>query len=498
MGGGVSRFEETDWQNATGKLTQSKDTIDGSPPTQKYGVYYLHKTGANQREYHVTDEDSNLLYSSRMIEGTLAWFDLLGPGLDEFLLRVQVDLSRRYWVIYSYGGPSYAGQFADMTATNRVRQEQGSACPCLYKKACITVTWSRYEAIINLYGPPPEYTEESISEDEQPLWALPAESESPRVLEGSEIVREEKKEACNCSDIDRHQDQFDKGEESSEDALLRESFLSTPNSIDGSGRTISSRMSSVRTSVKQVKGSVKQWVADKTSAPPPNPLEGHLQLDKPILKCEEINTIMTGQHQTMLVGKEEAKKLEKEELETALHVGTNAHNPNANLNSDSVPTQQRIFEKESDQSLMEYPEEKPGPAEKARNNSPILKSSSFSSVRNFAKLAISQVGDTMDRTKSIVRAKSNPDYQNYNSAKILDENTRAIDPSHSSRKSVSSQGSQDAPLEPLIGFWNWDNTMRVHKMKMHLAKDSDLALHVILAIVTNQLRLERNVVVSTV
>ena len=49
-----------------------------------------------------------------------------------------------------------------------------------------------------------------------------------------------------------------------------------------------------------------------------------------------------------------------------------------------------------------------------------------------------------------------------------------------------------------MGFWNWDNTMRVHKMKMHVAEGSDLALHVVLAIVTNQLRMERNVVVSTV
>mmetsp|Transcript_1856 Transcript_1856/g.2847 ORF Transcript_1856/g.2847 Transcript_1856/m.2847 type:complete len:518 (+) Transcript_1856:80-1633(+) len=517
MGGAVSRLEETDWKTVTGKLTRSKETIDGSQPTKSYGVYYLHKIGKNQREYHVTDENLNLLYSSRMIDGTLAWFDVLGPGLNEFLLRVQVDLSRRYWVIYSYGSPSYAGQFADMTATNRLRQERGEESPCLYKKACITVTWSRYHAIINRYGPPPEEalseerptlasqaenSEESIYE-EQPTWATP--------LKSSETVKDDKKEVSSCSNTDLNEDQADISTGLLDDTVLRENLIST-NGIEGSGRAKLSRMSSVKSSMKQVKSSVKQWVADKTGAndPPPDPMEGHLQLDEPILKCEEISTFM-GQHQTMLVGKEEARKLQKEELETAAQTGTDAHNPNANLNSDSFPreetSQQTMFENPTDQNITGQSKEELEASGKSTNDSSILKSSSFSSIRNFAKLAMSQVGETMDLTKSIVRAKSNPDYHKYQVADVSNDNkgnSWGNDLSNSSRKSVSSrasassQGAEDEPLEPLVGFWNWDNTMRVHKMKMHLAKDSDLALHVVLAIVTNQLRLERNVVVSTV
>eukprot|EP00548_Thalassiothrix_antarctica_P011157 CAMPEP_0194159238 /NCGR_PEP_ID=MMETSP0152-20130528/77720_1 /TAXON_ID=1049557 /ORGANISM="Thalassiothrix antarctica, Strain L6-D1" /LENGTH=96 /DNA_ID=CAMNT_0038868779 /DNA_START=671 /DNA_END=957 /DNA_ORIENTATION=+ len=72
---------------------------------------------------------------------------------------------------------------------------------------------------------------------------------------------------------------------------------------------------------------------------------------------------------------------------------------------------------------------------------------------------------------------------------------------HDNRDLSNNNTAEEEPpppvLEPLVGFWNWDNTMRVHKMKMHLAKETDLALHVIMAIVTNQLRQERNVVVST-
>lgn len=54
------------------------------------------------------------------------------------------------------------------------------------------------------------------------------------------------------------------------------------------------------------------------------------------------------------------------------------------------------------------------------------------------------------------------------------------------------------PLEPLVGYWIWDNTMQIHKMKMMVAKDLDLALHIVLAVVTNQLHLEWNVILTTV
>lgn len=50
MGGAKSKFEQTDWIRSTGKLTNREQTIDGSPPTAAYGVYYLTKNRLNQRE----------------------------------------------------------------------------------------------------------------------------------------------------------------------------------------------------------------------------------------------------------------------------------------------------------------------------------------------------------------------------------------------------------------------------------------------------------------
>lgn len=48
---------------------------------------------------------------------------------------------------------------------------------------------------------------------------------------------------------------------------------------------------------------------------------------------------------------------------------------------------------------------------------------------------------------------------------------------------------------PLVGYWFWKHTtfnFGQHKMYMHLAKNSDLALHLILSIIVNQVRSERN------
>ena len=52
--------------------------------------------------------------------------------------------------------------------------------------------------------------------------------------------------------------------------------------------------------------------------------------------------------------------------------------------------------------------------------------------------------------------------------------------------------------QPLVGYWLWKNTVLTHKMRMHLAKNSDLALHVVLAVLVNQVRYERNAVALTV
>jgi hypothetical protein len=79
MGGATfSKFEETDWSRANGKLeaTNRDATLDGALPTTKYQVFYLIKRGVNQREFDVTDEEDNLLYTTRQVPGTISCFDV--------------------------------------------------------------------------------------------------------------------------------------------------------------------------------------------------------------------------------------------------------------------------------------------------------------------------------------------------------------------------------------------------------------------------------------
>ena len=76
MGGATSKLEENDWEKADGKLRGSEFTVDGAEATNKYSIYYLTKRGVNQREFDVTDEESNLLFTTKQVPGTIACFDV--------------------------------------------------------------------------------------------------------------------------------------------------------------------------------------------------------------------------------------------------------------------------------------------------------------------------------------------------------------------------------------------------------------------------------------
>ena len=163
MGGATSRFEETDWTRATGRLIAQEDeqdhpTIDGSSPTRSYRQYEIIKQSkmTSQREFEVLDpKKRHRLYTTRAVPGTLAWFDVLGPNLDQIdgddlKLRVETDLSRQTWMVYRYHTPVFEGQ---RPATLKVRKGLADGVK-LYKAACITVSWSRYTAVAAKYRPP--------------------------------------------------------------------------------------------------------------------------------------------------------------------------------------------------------------------------------------------------------------------------------------------------------------------------------------------------------
>ena len=197
MGGAQSFFNETDWDLADGALRTCDETMDGRPPTTTYQTYDLVKRSivANQRELDITDSEKNLLFHIRPSPGTIAGFDVLGVGSannDDYILRVTVDLARRYWIIYRFDKPIFDGQKPDPIATEKFAIEQQTSVTnerkelaarisaslaihsfsddtpvdevppsapivpkhFLYKVGCVTVSWSRYMAVAAYYGPP--------------------------------------------------------------------------------------------------------------------------------------------------------------------------------------------------------------------------------------------------------------------------------------------------------------------------------------------------------
>jgi hypothetical protein len=174
-----------------------------------------------------------------------------------------------------------------------------------------------------------------------------------------------------------------------------------------------------------------------------DPMEGVIRLDQPLLLCQEIYTKLIGNHQTTRVSKEKVLEL---------------------LQQDEAQHQQEKKEK--------------GGNDDGEN--PELTQEIMDSV---AELAI--IDD--ETNDGIAEHKSNND---------------TAEPS-TSRDSSGEAASTTDPIEvnieqPLVGYWKWENTFRTHKMKLHLAKGSDLALHVVLAIVVNQVRYERNAVAITI
>ena len=252
---------------------------------------------------------------------------------------------------------------------------------------------------------------------------------------------------------------------------------------------------------KQIK-KFSKWVKENTTELPPDPLEGYLELNKAILKCEEINSFL-GQHQTMLVSDKEAKRLEEEELQTAAKLGADAHIPDANMKHGIVPLEGGDVASNSGQSSKKKDEDKQFPGfrkigrwlKKVGEAGSEWAANVEASFDGAAQEKLDPSSEKDPRRASLAAGEDNADSDVDNSDHMPSR------PSHTSLDGLSTSSSKSGKhedLEPLVGFWNWDNTMRVHKMKMHVAQRSDLALHVVLAIVTNQLRLERNVVVTTV
>lgn len=453
MGGATSKFEETDWSKSDGKLESREDTLDGRFPTGEHGVYYLTKRGLSQREFDVTDDDQNLLYSTKAVPGTLACFDICGREINQYLLRVNVDIARRYWMVYRYNAPSFQGQKPDDEATQKVavefaeRQEPCST-PVLFRKACITVSWSRYMAVAAMFGAPTVDMLLPNSKDQGEADSSHGGDDS-LFMEASKIAsRMVRRTGCNEDEGDISDTKEEPDFIADEPIRLSYSmpelyeppsrdFSDDPEEIPSSAtarsepeveepfRITAESSQNVKAWInkqsKQIREKSKHYLNQaKAKAPEVDPLEGVIRLNKPLILCQEIYNKIIGNHQTSLVSKDEVLELLKEDMA---------------------------------QHLAEHPED--------------------SNTQGGDNLLLS--------AEELVLSSESPDDGKSNGL-LRGGETKC----------------KDEVEQPLVAYWWWENTLRTHKMKMHVAKGVDLSLHVVLAIIVNQVRYERNAIAMTV
>jgi len=164
MGGAQSHFGSTDWDQADGGVKDATQTFDGAKPTESHALFTLikNKSPVNQRDYIMSNEDDDMLYTTAAIQGTTKDFDLMTGGTTATkLFHIHTDPSdHAKWIIYSYKA-TFEGQ-TPATNTQNIKVEEP-----LFAKAVVTIAWDKYHGVISLYEAAPDNstTEGTVSND---------------------------------------------------------------------------------------------------------------------------------------------------------------------------------------------------------------------------------------------------------------------------------------------------------------------------------------------
>jgi hypothetical protein len=215
-------------------------------------------------------------------------------------------------------------------------------------------------------------------------------------------------------------------------------------------------------------GGVASFLGMGKSIVADDPLQGVIHLDKPLLLCQEIYTRIIGNHQTSKVSKEKVLTLLRQDMEQHVHSKNDDDADLANEHSDLVAAVS------ADSSTMSEKETKD--EEKVADIDQIAGSTTVGTANDKGTIPLQEADNSCPKEEK----EGNGGDKNQNNT------SSEIDPPPPAKE------------QPLVGYWVWENTLRTHKMKMHLAKGSDLALHVVLAVLVNQLRYERNAIAIAV
>lgn len=234
-----------------------------------------------------------------------------------------------------------------------------------------------------------------------------------------------------------------------------------------------------------------------------DPLEGVIRLDKPMLLCQEIYGKFIGNHQTSVLSKERAIELWKEDVQQHMKDGgVDGDDPfledqdgifaqfdEAGKMYDAVvkpsatanATRENVVDEplECDMNITDNEQNNEG---KGGSPGPPL----HSGEQPPPQTSVSRV----DESRPASDGNNDDDTKQHHDPEVLDERC-------SQTGSIVDEGVEEQD-ESLIGYWKWENTWKVHQMKMQVAKGTDLALHCVMAIIVNQVRYERNAIAMSV
>ena len=228
-----------------------------------------------------------------------------------------------------------------------------------------------------------------------------------------------------------------------------------------------------------------------------DPREGVIHLEKPILLCQEIYNKFIGNHQTSTLSKTKAIELLRQDLEQHMKDGgtncddaflTDQEAIFAQLNQEAGGKSDLTLDSVDNNEHGDHSAPIEGVAAQPEHADVTCEHQQASEMADASKLnAVSAQHNTNEPERSGGRLETNEDGWG---ADVLEASSTI-----STKEDEPQPNSEED--DSIIAYWKWENTWKTQQIKMHLGAGSDLALHVVLAIIANQVRYERNAIAMT-
>jgi hypothetical protein len=159
MGNSPSRYDDTDWNEATGGLTNASETVDGAEPTSCYMQISLSPSRPGvpiplvmgqiplipvTREYQVKNGNGNVIFSTKKVDKLVKGFDLLNDK-GTTILRVDSTYSNRTWHIFQVDTPVFEGQRPDPEPSSKTGHDLFRKASVFYPKA------EQHSALVHMF-----------------------------------------------------------------------------------------------------------------------------------------------------------------------------------------------------------------------------------------------------------------------------------------------------------------------------------------------------------